>query len=199
VHRDFKPEHLKIRADGTPKVLDYGLAKAREAGRAGQAGGAGRESLSQAATITNPDALTQAGMIFGTPAYMSPEQACGKPVDKRADIWAFGCVLYEMLTGQRAFAGDAVSEVLASVLAREPDWARLPANTPRIICSLVQNCLTKNYKDRLGDIAGALFALRNARAAADDRAPAAAGANPPAVPTRPVAPVYPAFLPPAPS
>src|SRR5437870_2538118 len=123
IHRDLKPANIKVRPDGTVKVLDFGLAKAME-----PVGGA--PNVSQSPTITTPAIMTGAGVILGTAAYMSPEQARGKTVDKRADIWAFGCVLYEMLTGTRAFAGDDVSEVLASVLAREPDWTRLPSNFP---------------------------------------------------------------------
>src|SRR5262245_53035030 len=120
IHRDLKPANIMVRRDGTVKVLDFGLAKAMEpTGLASTSG-----SLSP--TITTP-AMTQAGVILGTAAYMSPEQARGKTVDRRADIWAFGCVLYEMLTGHRAFDGEGVSETLARVIEREPDWVRLPA------------------------------------------------------------------------
>ena len=134
------------------KVLDFGLAKAMEpAGRA--------PNVSQSPTITTP-AMTQAGMILGTAAYMSPEQARGKTLDKRTDIWAFGCVLYEMLTGTRAFAGDDVSDVLASVLAREPDWTRLPSNLSPALGTLHQtlsgkesettNCRRPGYAPGIG-------------------------------------------------
>ncbi len=115
VHRDLKPANIKVRPDGTVKVLDFGLAKAVEPH------GAPASGVTQSPTITSP-VMTAAGVLLGTAAYMSPEQARGRPVDKRTDIWAFGAVLYEMLTGRRAFPGDDVSDVLASVLAREPDW-----------------------------------------------------------------------------
>src|SRR3954467_3966122 len=120
IHRDLKPANIKVRADGTVKVLDFGLAKAME-----PAAGSS-PSLSRSPTITTP-AMTQAGMILGTAAYMSPEQAKGRTVDRRADVWAFGAVLYEMLTGQRAFAGDEVSDTFVAIMRDEPDWARLPA------------------------------------------------------------------------
>jgi serine/threonine protein kinase len=123
IHRDLKPANIKVRSDGTVKVLDFGLAKAMEPT------GAMSPNVSQSPTITTP-AMTQAGMILGTAAYMSPEQAKGRPVDKRSDAWAFGCVVYEMLTGRCAFAGDSVSETLAAVLMREPDWTALPADLP---------------------------------------------------------------------
>src|SRR6187401_682275 len=116
IHRDLKPANVKVRADGTVKVLDFGLAKALDA----HASGATADAMSSP-TITSP-AMTEAGMILGTAAYMSPEQARGKSVDKRADIWAFGVVLYEMLTGERLFAGDSVPETLAAVVHKEPDW-----------------------------------------------------------------------------
>ena len=120
IHRDLKPANIKVRPDGTVKVLDFGLAKAMEpAGRA--------PDVSQSPTITTP-AMTHAGMILGTAAYMSPEQARGKALDKRTDIWAFGCVLYEMLTGTRAFPGEDVTDTLAAVVRAEPDWTRLPSN-----------------------------------------------------------------------
>ena len=126
-------------ADGTVKVLDFGLAKALEptARR--------RPTCSTSPTITTP-AMTQRGVILGTAAYMSPEQARGKPVDKRSDIWAFGCVLYEMLTGKRAFAGDEVSDVLASVLAREPDWTLLPPGLSPVIGTLPQTLSAQGPK-----------------------------------------------------
>jgi len=114
VHRDLKPANIKVRADGTVKVLDFGLAKAMEsAATSASSGPLAAGALSMSPTITTPALLTGAGIILGTAAYMSPEQARGRPVDKRTDIWAFGCVLYEMLTGRRAFAGDDVTEVLA--------------------------------------------------------------------------------------
>ena len=122
IHRDLKPANIKVRADGTVKVLDFGLAKALEPGSG--IGDGGSPNLANSPTITSP-AMTMRGMILGTAAYMAPEQAKGKPVDKRADIWAFGCVLYEMLAGRRAFAGDDVSTTLAAVLLKEPDWQRL--------------------------------------------------------------------------
>ena len=147
IHRDLKPGNVKIRPDGTVKVLDFGLAKAME-----PVGGA--LNVSQSPTITSPT-MTQAGIILGTAAYMSPEQARGKPVDKRTDIWAFGCVLYEMLTGVRAFAGDEVSDTLAFIITREPAWSALPASTPGSIRRLLRRCLTKDRRQRLSDIADA--------------------------------------------
>ncbi len=119
IHRDLKPANIKLRPDGTVKVLDFGLAKAMEPVATSAVG-------SLVATITTP-AMTQGGVILGTAAYMSPEQARGKPVDQRADIWAFGCVLFEMLAGRRPFAGDEVPDVLASVLTRDPEWRALPS------------------------------------------------------------------------
>src|SRR5499425_1725535 len=118
IHRDLKPANIKIRPDGTVKVLDFGLAKAMEPSAVAS------PSVSQSPTITTP-AMTQAGMILGTAAYMSPEQAKGKPADKRSDIWAFGCVFYEMLTGHRAFDGEDMAEVLGAVVRLEPNWEAL--------------------------------------------------------------------------
>ena len=160
IHRDLKPANIKVRPDGTVKVLDFGLAKAMEPASA-QGASAGQARASQSPTITTP-AMTQAGMILGTAAYMSPEQARGKTLDKRTDIWAFGCVLYEMLTGTRAFAGDDVSDVLASVLAREPDWTRLPSNLSPALGTYIRRCLEKNPKQRIADAQDMRLALEGA-------------------------------------
>jgi serine/threonine protein kinase len=145
VHRDLKPANIKVRADGTVKVLDFGLAKALDQGSG--IGDQGSGGLANSPTITSP-AMTQMGMILGTAAYMSPEQAKGRPVDRRTDIFAFGCVLYEMLTGRRAFDGDDVTEVLGAVVRLEPDWTRLPAACPPAIQRLLRLCLEKNVRNR---------------------------------------------------
>jgi serine/threonine protein kinase/Tol biopolymer transport system component len=151
VHRDLKPANIKIRPDGTVKVLDFGLAKALT-------GDAVPPAASGTQTITSP-AMTQLGVILGTAAYMSPEQARGKTVDKRSDIWAFGSVLYEMLTGKRAFDGDDMSDTLANALKRDPDWSALPATTPANIRRTLQRCLEKNPARRIHDIADARLEL----------------------------------------
>jgi serine/threonine protein kinase len=156
MHRDLKPANIKIRPDGTVKVLDFGLAKAM-----GPVGST--PNMSQSPTITTP-AMTQAGMILGTAAYMSPEQAKGRLADKRSDVWAFGCVLYEMLTGKRAFEGDDVSDTLAAVLRGEPDWGALPADTPTPIGKLLRGCLQKDRRERVPDIAVARLEIKEALA-----------------------------------
>jgi serine/threonine protein kinase len=151
IHRDLKPANIKVRDDGTVKVLDFGLAKAMESGVGSREPGVGR-ALVDSPTITSP-AMTQAGIILGTAAYMAPEQARGRAVDKRADIWAFGCVLYEMLTGHRAFDGDDVSIVLASVLKDEIRWDALPAGTPATLRTLLRRMLERDPRQRLDSAA----------------------------------------------
>jgi eukaryotic-like serine/threonine-protein kinase len=146
VHRDLKPANVKITPEGAVKILDFGLAKALE-------GDLASVDISSSPTLSRM--ATQAGMILGTAAYMSPEQAKGKPVDRRTDIWGFGCVFFEMLTGKKPFDGETVTDVLAAVVRGEPDWSLLPANTPPAARSLLQRCLKKDVKQRMqaaGDV-----------------------------------------------
>ena len=150
VHRDLKPANIKVTPDGVVKVLDFGLAKATT-------GDSVRSDLSQTPTIS--DHGTREGSIVGTAAYMSPEQARGQPVDKRTDIWAFGCVLYEMLTGRIAFAGETSSDTLAQVLTRDPDWSALPPGMPARLRGLLGDALVRDPKERLHDIGDARIAI----------------------------------------
>ena len=156
IHRDLKPGNIKLLPDGSVKVLDFGLAKILDPAVDVRDG-------SQSPTITSP-AMTRIGVVLGTAAYMSPEQARGKVVDTRSDIWAFGCVLYEMLTGARAFAGDEVSDTLAFVITKEPDWTALPAATPPSVRALLRHCLQKSVRGRLRDIGDARLAIDDALA-----------------------------------
>ncbi|HUF23133.1 MAG TPA: protein kinase [Vicinamibacterales bacterium] len=160
VHRDLKPANIKVRTDGTIKVLDFGLAKMTDAR------GVPDVDAMTSPTVTSP--ATGIGLILGTAPYMSPEQALGNPVDKRADIWAFGCVLYEMLTGRRAFPGATSTAVVAAVLERDPEWAALPVSTPPRVHALLRRCLTRNPAQRLRDIGDALPELEARAAGGED-------------------------------
>jgi len=150
IHRDLKPANIKITPEGVVKILDFGLAKTYEAGTTNAA-------LSDLPTISM--AVTQAGMIVGTAAYMAPEQAKAKSADSRADIWAFGCVLYEMLTGKKVFGGDTLTDILAAVIHLEPDWSCLPAATPPSVRDLLRRCLQKDARRRLQSMGDARIAL----------------------------------------
>ena len=169
IHRDLKPANIKLRPDGTVKVLDFGLAKAlsRTDGNTSS-----RPDVTASPTLLSPATMTSAGVILGTAAYMAPEQARGKAVDRRADIWAFGCVLYEMLTGRRTFEGEEVTDTLAGILRGEPDWGALPSSTPHVIRRLLRRCLAKNPRERLQSIGDARLEIAEALSAAPDGEPA---------------------------
>ena len=164
IHRDLKPANVKVKADGTVKVLDFGLAKALDPGAASS------PEAMNSPTITSPAHLrqgygaagTEAGIVLGTAAYMSPEQASGKVVDKRADVWSFGVVLLEMLTGTRLFAGDSVPETLGLIFSREPDLTTLPAGTPARVRTLIARCLVKDPRQRVRDMGDVRLALDGA-------------------------------------
>jgi hypothetical protein len=161
VHRDLKPANVKLTPDGKVKVLDFGLAKAY----GGESATGSGSSLSQSPTLAHTG--TQAGVILGTAAYMSPEQARGKAVDKRTDIWAFGVLLYEMLTGRRLFGGETVTDVLAAAVRQEIDWSALPAGTPGGVRRVLGRCLQRDAAKRLRDVADASFDLEDAAPPAD--------------------------------
>ncbi|MCZ6661613.1 MAG: protein kinase, partial [Actinobacteria bacterium] len=160
IHRDLKPSNVMVGSDGGVKVLDFGLAKVWEPE-------ASETDLTKSPTLT--EQMTQAGVILGTAAYMSPEQARGKPVDKRADIWAFGVLLYEMLTGQQSYSGKTITDIIAAVVTRDPDWEALPPQTPSQIHRLLARCAQKEPRERLHDIADARIEIEEAITAPDSR------------------------------
>jgi len=158
IHRDLKPANVRVTPDGQVKVLDFGLAKPTGQGERGSS--------------TDSVLSTEAGRLLGTPTYMAPEQARGRPIDRRVDVWAFGCVLYECLTGRRAFDGETLSDVLAAVLQQEPDWTRLPAGTPAHVRELLRRCLTRDPRERLRDVGEARFQLVSGRTVGTPASPA---------------------------
>jgi len=172
IHRDLKPANIKVTPEGKVKVLDFGLAKALET----------EPVASVLANSPTNDAATRAGIILGTAAYMAPEQAKEKPLDRRADIWSFGCVLFEMLTGRQTFEGETVSDVLAAVIMKDPDWGVLPASTPESIRRLLRRCLEKDSKRRLRDIGEAWITIDEILSGKDS-AGLAMGELPPTQPT----------------
>src|SRR5262245_38164995 len=154
IHRDLKPGNVALTADGQVKVLDFGLAR-YEVGEPGSA-------VDLTASPTLAYAGTQAGIILGTAAYMSPEQTKGKAVDKRSDVWAFGCLLFEMLTGKKAFEGEEVSDTLAAILRGEPEWSALPSDVPPAVRSLIKRCVERDRRQRIPDFSVMRFMLDEA-------------------------------------
>src|SRR5262245_29394484 len=152
IHRDLKPANIALTPDGQVKILDFGLAKAVNP----------TESPDNSMSPTLSLAATRAGVILGTAAYMSPEQARGRAADKRTDVWAFGCVLFEMLSGKKAFQGEDVTDIIAAVVRAEPDWSALPATVPEHIRVLIRRCLDKDRRSRISDVAVARFLINEA-------------------------------------
>jgi serine/threonine protein kinase len=169
IHRDLKPANIKVRPDGTVKVLDFGLAKAMDPISGSSS------NVMQSPTLTSPAIMTGVGVLLGTAAYMSPEQAKGRPADKRSDVWSFGAVLYEMLTGTRAFDGDDMTDVVGAVVRLEPDWSRVLAAVPLAIRALLQGCLMKDRRQRVSDIAAVRFVLQTPSLYASGAAVASSG------------------------
>jgi Tol biopolymer transport system component/tRNA A-37 threonylcarbamoyl transferase component Bud32 len=173
VHRDLKPANIKVRLDGTVKVLDFGLAKL-----AHPEATAGHSDVTASPTITSPARMTGIGVILGTAAYMAPEQAKGGEADKRSDIWAFGCVLYEMLAGRRAFDGEDMTDVLGAVVRLEPNWEAISSDVPQPVRTLLQSCLVKERRQRVAAISTALFVLDKVASLAPPPGTAAAAPTP---------------------
>jgi Tol biopolymer transport system component len=176
VHRDLKPGNIKITPERVVKVLDFGLGRASPVAESGSSPSVGHPG-SLLSTVTPDETIP--GTVLGTPAYMSPEQARGHVVDKRADVWAFGCVLFEMLTGRRLFGAETTSDTVANVIACEPDWTRLPERTPQALRRLLRRCLQKDARERLRDIGDARFDLDEAAGAADEPSAGTAAARAP--------------------